>query len=287
MFIPVAFFGMRETYAPVLLERKAARLRKHTGNGALQSSLGGGVNHKRTFQNAIIRPLKLLAVVPIITLMSIYVAIEYGIMYLLMSTFSIVYEGQYGFDAGTSGLSYLPLGIGMLIGVVTFGRVSDKLVLQNKSKGGEHRPEIRLAPLFSIPCGLAIVAGLFIYGWTTDKKTHWIASMIGVALFGAGLMAIMVSFFSRTFNDSTDGDRCVFKIIYWMRIHRLQHLLLHHLLCCGQLQAHYCLCVHLMFMKVWVWDGAIVCLHLYLWLWYRSRWPSISLESVFVECPVI
>ena len=35
----VAFFILRETYAPILLERKAARLRKETGNNKYQSKM--------------------------------------------------------------------------------------------------------------------------------------------------------------------------------------------------------------------------------------------------------
>lgn len=184
---------MKETYAPVILRRKLAKLRKETGNDALRIRSDGDITLKQRFQEAIVRPMKLLVFVPVTTLMALYVAVEYGIMYLLMSTFSIVYEGQYGFSTGTSGLAYLPVGIGMLIGVAIFGKLSDHLVQQNQAKGNQHRAEIRIAPLFSIPCGIAIPAGLFIYGWTTDKQAHWIASMIGIGIFGAGLMAIMVS----------------------------------------------------------------------------------------------
>lgn len=97
--------------------------------------------------------------------MSLYIAIEYGIMYLLLSTFSTVYEVQYGFSLGSSGLLYLPLDIGMLIGVLALGKISDWLVQKNQAKGNEHRAEIRLAPMFTLPFGAMILAGLFIYGW--------------------------------------------------------------------------------------------------------------------------
>lgn len=193
MFIPVALIGLRETYGPVILERKAARLRKQTGNKALRSKLQGGVSLRQRFQVAIVRPLKLLVTVPIITLMSLYVSVVYGIMYLLFTTFPTVYEGQYEFSAGTSGLSYLPVGIGMLVGIIILGVFSDRLVKVNQDKGHRPRPELRLSPLFTVPCGIAIPAGLFIYGWTTDAQVHWIASMIGVALFGVGILTVMVS----------------------------------------------------------------------------------------------
>lgn len=144
-------------------------------------------------KHAIVRPLKLLVVTPIVTLMALYVAITYGILYLLITTFSFVYTGQYGFDEGTSGLAFIPAGLGMMIGVVTFGILSDAMVKRNKAAGLEHKPEVRLAPALTIPSGLALPAGLFIYGWTTDKGVHWIVPMIGVLIFTAGLMGVMVS----------------------------------------------------------------------------------------------
>lgn len=71
-----AFFTLRESYAPVILERKAARLRKETGNMELRSALANNsVSPATRLKMAIIRPLKLLCLTPIVTLMALYVAI--------------------------------------------------------------------------------------------------------------------------------------------------------------------------------------------------------------------
>lgn len=93
-----------------------------------------------------VRPMNLRARVPIISPMSLYVAIEYGIMYFLISTLSIVYEGQYGFDAGTSGLSHLPVGVGIFIRVLAFRKISDILVQRNQIQGNQPEPVVLLAP---------------------------------------------------------------------------------------------------------------------------------------------
>lgn len=167
-------------------------MRKETGNENLRSKLQ---THKPTeaLKLAIVRPLKLLLVTPIVTLQSLYVAITYGILYLLITTFSYVYAGQYHFSEGTVGLSFLPSGIGMMIGVVSFGMLSDEMVKKNQARSVEHKPEIRIAPVMTIPCGVALPVGLFIYGWAADKGVHWIVPMIGVVIFTAGLMGVMVS----------------------------------------------------------------------------------------------
>ncbi|KAM0328629.1 hypothetical protein ACHAQA_005041 [Verticillium albo-atrum] len=190
--IPPSYFLLKETYAPILLERKVQKLRKETGNNDLHSKLETGQTVADKFRFAIVRPVKLLVLVPIVTLMALYVAIVYGILYLLITTFSFVYRDQYGFDEGTIGLTFLPAGVGMMIGVVTFGILGDMLVKRRQASGGELTPEIRLTPALVMPCAVVLPIGLFIYGWTTEYKVHFIVPMIGVVIFSAGLMGVMM-----------------------------------------------------------------------------------------------
>ncbi len=131
---------------------------------------------------------------PIVTLLALYVAVTYGILYLLITTFSFVYSDKYGFDEGSSGLTFLPAGLGMLIGVIVFGILSDKMVQWNKEKGLVHKPEVRITPLITLPSGIALPIGLFLYGWTTQYSVHWIVPMLGVLIFSTGMMGVMVSF---------------------------------------------------------------------------------------------
>ena len=106
--IGMAFF-MRETYAPVLLERKAQRLRKETGNPNLRSKLDTGLPPKERFTRSIVRPMKMLFLSPIVMLLSLYIAVIYGYLYLLFTTITEVFEGTYQFSQGSVGLAYLVL----------------------------------------------------------------------------------------------------------------------------------------------------------------------------------
>ncbi|KAL2144017.1 hypothetical protein VTI28DRAFT_9699 [Corynascus sepedonium] len=115
-----------------------------------------------------------------------------GILYLLFSTFSIVFPNYYGFGEGESGLVFIPSAIGMALGIGVFGTLSDRLVRNNLNGGERHRPEIRLTPFFTLPAGIAISAGLFIYGWTIQYHVHWIVPMVGVVIFAFGLMGVMM-----------------------------------------------------------------------------------------------
>lgn len=188
------FFTLKETYAPLILERRTKKLRKETGNPNLISMYHDPTKTPRqVFKEAIVRPINILFTKMIVLLMALYVAITYGILYLLFTTFSFVYTLHYGFDEGTNGLTFLPAGLGMMFGIVIFGAMSDLLVKKRNAAGLEHKPEVRLVPSFTIPAGIALPIGLFIYGWTTEKGVHWIVPMIGVIIFSCGLMGVMVS----------------------------------------------------------------------------------------------
>lgn len=98
---------MRETYAPYILKQKVARLQKEAGDMNLRSKLDIGLSPLDLFWRSIKRPLKLLVLSPIVFSLSLYMGIVYAYMYLMFTTFTIVYEGQYGFSPSIVGLSYL------------------------------------------------------------------------------------------------------------------------------------------------------------------------------------
>ena len=151
-----AFFFMRETYAPVLLERKTKKLQKETGNINLKSKLASPITTTQFWWLSIVRPMKMLVFSPIVLALSTYMAVVYGYLYLLFTTITEVYESQYHFSQGSVGLTFLGIGIGSLAGVIIFGIASDRIV-KAKSRGGEMKPEYRLPPMipgsFLVPIG--------------------------------------------------------------------------------------------------------------------------------------
>lgn len=187
---------MQETYAPVLLERKAAKMRHESGNEAYRSRMATGDNARQIFAKALIRPLKMFFRSPTVFCFVVYISVIYGYLYLLFTTITEVYEREYGFSTGTAGLSYIGIGVGMFLGIGIFGATSDRLLKERQQKLGEGEkvpPEVRLegliAPAFCIPIGL------FWYGWSADKQVHWIMPIIGTGWVGLGLIGIFVSAF--------------------------------------------------------------------------------------------
>jgi len=185
----VGFFVMKETYAPVILARKAKKLAKQTGNHELRSKLDLGLPPKELFIRAIVRPAKLMFLSPICALMSLYMAFVYAILYLLFTTFTFVFEDNYGFSQGTVGLVYIGCGAGMLLGLAFLGGTSDRFMkaLANKHNNGVIKPEYRLPILMY--AGPTIPLGLFLYGWTAQYTIQWAVPLLGTLFVGIGLIA--------------------------------------------------------------------------------------------------
>lgn len=189
----IAFgFIVPETHAPTLLERKAARLRKETGNNGYKSRLDDGVLPKQRFLQSLVRPSRMLLFSPIVASMCIYIAILYGLLYILFTTFSEVFQGQYAFSSGASGLSFLGSGVGMLLGLFYAGSLSDRAIKKKLANNEKPEPEDRLPWYITLPGSLSIPVGLFIYGWGVDKHVHWIVPEIGNAVTGYGMIIILM-----------------------------------------------------------------------------------------------
>ncbi|KAK3935595.1 putative MFS transporter [Diplogelasinospora grovesii] len=181
---------MRETYEPVLLERKAARLRKTTANDRLQArTFNKNLTPRQLLRRAAMRPTKMLFFSPIILLLSIYCAFMFGLIYLLFTTFPEVFEETYGFGPGIAGLSYLGLGIGMIFSIGLFGVLSDKLLHQPRG-GTVARPELRL--LLMMWLSPMVPIGFFWYGWSAAYNTHWIVPILGTFVIGLSSFLILM-----------------------------------------------------------------------------------------------
>lgn len=192
----------RETYAPVILQRKVNKLVKESGNALLRSKLDSGLTPKDYFSRGILRPCKMIVFSPICIIAATYVGICYGYLYLLFTTLTPLFMQYYGFSVIEAGLSFLGLGVGSMLGVVLFSLNSDKYIKKRAeqedakavAEGREPKgmkPEFRLPPLRY--GAVLLPAGLFIYGWTAEYKVHWIAPMIGTAVIGVGNLLIFMA----------------------------------------------------------------------------------------------
>ncbi|RAH40137.1 MFS transporter [Aspergillus brunneoviolaceus CBS 621.78] len=187
LFQLIATFFFQETYAPVLLGRKAARLRKETGNTSLRTKWEeDDLSLRKKLRVACTRPYILLATQPIFQVLTLYISYLFGLVYLALATFAELWTTQYRQSISIAGLNYLGLAVGYIIGTqscaMLIGIVYRRLVAGNNATA---QPEFRL-PLL-LPGALMVPVGLLWYGWSAQHHLHWIMPDIGIALFAIGV----------------------------------------------------------------------------------------------------
>ncbi|KNG84012.1 MFS transporter [Aspergillus nomiae NRRL 13137] len=181
-----------ETYSPVLLRRRARILSAQTGKQYRSKLEETQSPHAVLVKTALVRPWLLLTFEPVVLLISIYLAIVYGILYLLFAAFPLVYHEMRGWTAGIATLPFLAVLVGMVLGV-SYSFIHDHRRARAISHSADKTTtaEQRLHP--AMVGAIAIPLGLFTFAWTNFPSVHFIVSCIGTALFGFGLVCIFIS----------------------------------------------------------------------------------------------
>lgn len=185
-------FFMEETYPPVVLVEKAADLRRRTKNWGIHAKQEEiEVDFGELIRKNFTRPVKILFTEPILLSLSVYMAFLYGLLYLFMTAYPIVFQQIHGFNKGVGGLPYFGMIIGEFVGGFFIIMLQPWYVRKLDSNNGIPIPEWRLPP--AIIGGVAFSGGLFWFGWTGFKATiHWIVPTIAGGLIGFGLFCIFL-----------------------------------------------------------------------------------------------
>ena len=169
----------KETYGPVLLAQKK-------GKSEIEIAVTHQKDLRKAFKFAWSRPFKMLFLSPIVPLLGLYTAITNSYAVICFATVGTVFQDEYKFHAGKSGLAYFGLTAGFLFCQVTLGYFSDRHIKKMEAKHGDRKPEYRLPPIFI--GALLLPMGLFWYGWSLQYHTHWIVPIIGSAFIAVGML---------------------------------------------------------------------------------------------------
>lgn len=187
-----------ETYAPVILYRKTKRLRKAdpVGNANLYAEYERqDWSFNGVFQRTLLRPFQMLALEPILALITLYISIVYSLLYLSFEALPIVFSDRRGFSISQTGLIFIGIGIGTTLGSLTNAFLSrDYKMLIRKWKGFPP-PERRLrGAMVGAP---TLVIAIFWLGWTGEyKAVPWYVPALSTVLLGFSINLIFVSFLS-------------------------------------------------------------------------------------------
>ncbi|KAI9158049.1 MFS general substrate transporter [Paramyrothecium foliicola] len=189
--ILVSMCSYWETYAPLILKRKAERLRRETGNLRYETELerrhpDAKKHYLRQVGHTLIRPVRLLLFHPIIQVMGVIQAFYYGLLYILLASFADVWTQEYQQSVEISGLHYIACASGEVVGALTGGRLMDFLFKHMRKRTvSDYGPEQRI-PLTFVGSLVAPI-GLFLYGWTVQHHAHWFWVDLGVFLTTFGM----------------------------------------------------------------------------------------------------
>lgn len=102
----------------------------------------------------------------------------------------------YSFDISQSGLAFLAIGLGVLLGGLT-GVLIDHFMYQAQHRAALVRGEKHAAPehrLYNAMLGSGgILIGLFWVGWSAGKGAHWAIVLVGSVPFAWGNLCLFVS----------------------------------------------------------------------------------------------
>lgn len=182
-----------ETYTPVILRRRAKKMSLITGK-VYKSKMEiqhGTKTVKQEFKTALSRPWILLFMEPIVLLLSIYMAIIYGTLYMMFGAFPIVYQQDRGWSPGIGGLSFIGVMVGEMLAVIYSIWDNKRYKKVEAKSNGNAPPESRLPP--TMLGSIFLPVGLFWFAWTNYPSVHWSVSIIATAPFGFGMVLVFLS----------------------------------------------------------------------------------------------
>jgi len=186
------FFFLSESYPPEILVAKAADLRRRTKNWGIHAKQEEiEIDFRELLEKNFSRPIRMLISEPIVLLLSIYMAFIYGLLYLFLTAYPLVFQGVHHMNLGVGGLPFFGMITGQLLaGLVIFLRqpaYQRKLAKNNDVPVPEWRlPEV-------IAGGVFFAIGIFWFGWTGYKQdVHWIVPTLSGICIGFGLLSIFL-----------------------------------------------------------------------------------------------
>jgi DHA1 family multidrug resistance protein-like MFS transporter len=187
---------LSESYPPMILVAKAEELRRRTKNWGIHAKQEEiEIDFRELLEKNFSRPLRMLVTERIVLLLSVYMAFIYGLLYLFLTAYPLVFQGVHRMNPGVGGLPFFGAIIGeLLAGTLVFVRqpgYQKKLAANNNVP----IPEWRLPE--AIVGGVCFAGGIFWFGWTGYKADiHWIVPTLSGLLIGFGIMSIFLQAFN-------------------------------------------------------------------------------------------
>ena len=193
LFLVLGLFFISESCPPVLLQRRAKKLRYETKNWALHAPADENqVDFRQLMSKYLLRPMTMLVLEPILNLITIYMALIYGILYLFFEAYPISFQEQRGWNDGVGALPFLGITVGVLVGVIIIVYLTKTRYARKMKKHGKAAPEERLVAMMI--GAVMLPAGLFWFAWTSNPHITWVPQVLAGIPIGAGVFLIFMQY---------------------------------------------------------------------------------------------
>lgn len=203
--VAIALF-VPETYAPILLQRKAQALRKATGDKRYKAKheVDGVPFFKKLLTNAR-RPIKLFLTEIMVTLFTVYLSVMYIVLFGFLVGYDFIFGETYNLSQGHEGLCFIGMNIGYLIALAIvpaiYWQYSRKYHKAQK-EDTQVAPEQRL--WFAMLGAPWLPISLFWMGWTAYPSVPIWSALAGSITFGFAVQGIFISTYQYLI-DSYEG----------------------------------------------------------------------------------
>ncbi|RAK98732.1 MFS transporter [Aspergillus ibericus CBS 121593] len=184
-------FLIPETYAPVILRRRAAKIRKETAEPKWWTRYDGDENLSNRLKTGFSRPFVMLFTEPICIFWDSYVAIVYGGLYLCFVAYPIAFQTERGWSPGIGGLSFIGIGCGVLITIACEPFFRMLINRHRKDPATGAVPPEAMASVVILGATLLTIGQLW-FAWTCTPNVHWILPILAGVPFGAGTACVFI-----------------------------------------------------------------------------------------------
>ncbi|KAH8806131.1 major facilitator superfamily domain-containing protein [Xylogone sp. PMI_703] len=193
------FLFQPETYSPILLKWKAAQMRHITGDLRYKAPVEIEDHPKFTKRmlTALSRPFLMISSEPVIILWTIYLSVVYAILFGFLDGYAYVFGDTYGTSQGITGLIFLGMGVGIVIGSVVMTPLVFSWAKRRLSRIQQEQSEARLPSEFFLWYAMlgapAIPISLFWMGWTASRDISIWSPILASVVFGLGNLSVFIS----------------------------------------------------------------------------------------------
>ena len=211
----LSFAFLEETYPPVILVNKAADLRRRTKNWGIHAKQEEiEIDFRELVEKNLSRPLRMLFTEPIVLALSIYMAFVYGLLYLMLTLYPIIFQRIHGMNPGVGGLPFFGMILGELFAGLYMLLIQPSYNRKLAANNNMPIPEWRMPPV--IIGGSVFAVGQFWLGWYVldthgsrfdpeilandssfcrsgyKSSIHWIAPTLSGLFTGFGILSIFL-----------------------------------------------------------------------------------------------